>query len=176
MRLLWSNPQVGRRSSTFPLGVSLLVYAVPLRKRLQALLIILYCSTRRTASIIVALPCRTCSIAHLSIWKKRLHHQNLGSNMLSWRLSAKRMPPSPKLVYERFGLRAVGKFTSRSVQRKRPMSSPDICWWRRKQEELTMTMSPSFTLGTHTRSRCGTRREACLGEKCDDPPIPSVSS
>ena len=45
--LFRSGPQVGRRSPALPLGDGLRVDAISLRKRSQALLTILYCSTHR---------------------------------------------------------------------------------------------------------------------------------
>src|ERR1700683_3556941 len=72
---------VGRSETedrAFHLATRLRVDAVALRKPPQALLTMLYRSTDRL--VVVALPCRTCPIAHPSNHSIRMRHQSPGRN------------------------------------------------------------------------------------------------
>src|SRR6202042_2280087 len=70
--------QIGDRSPTLPLGGGLLIDPEALGQRPQALLTMRI--ARRTASVVVALPCRTWPIAHPSNHSIRMLHQKLRPN------------------------------------------------------------------------------------------------
>ena len=69
---------IGDGLALLPLRDSLLVDPLALGECSQALLTIFI--ARRTASVVVAQPCKTCPIAHPSNRATRMHHQSLGLN------------------------------------------------------------------------------------------------
>ncbi len=79
-RRLRSSALVANGRTSFPFSDRLLIDAVSLCEGPQALLTMLYRS-RRTASVVRALPWRTWPIAHASNRWSRLHHQTMGSNI-----------------------------------------------------------------------------------------------
>jgi|GEM_PF-4776826 len=75
---LAASRTIDDRLAPLPLRDSLLVDPVVLGEASQALSTIWI--ARRTASVVVAQPCKTCPIAHPSNRAIRMHHQSLGSN------------------------------------------------------------------------------------------------